>query len=161
MPFADSGADVVAASGVPGRTLFKAFQGLEGVSPMRHLRNIRLDQVRKALMRADADKNVTAIAMGFGFTHMGRSPSNIGGALVKAPRRRYGSHPAVVVGEPSRMGGSVVPTQSPGGGGFAGAHTAKAFLAKAKRRKFNHPANPMQAHAALRAMSHAFRPLHM
>jgi AraC-like DNA-binding protein len=65
-------ADVVAASGVPGRTLFKHFKDWKGVSPMRYLRNIRLAQAREALTRADPDENVTTIAMGLGFTHMGR-----------------------------------------------------------------------------------------
>lgn len=34
-------ADIVAASGVPGRTLFKHFRDFKGVSPMQYLRNAR------------------------------------------------------------------------------------------------------------------------
>lgn len=64
--------DVVAASGVPGRTLVKHFQDWKGVSPMRYLRNLRLAQVREALLSADADQSITVIAMRLGFTHMGR-----------------------------------------------------------------------------------------
>jgi len=64
--------DIVAASGVPGRTLFKHFKDWKGVSPMRYLRDVRLARVRDCLTRADPDQNVTTIAMSMGFTHMGR-----------------------------------------------------------------------------------------
>ena len=79
-------ADIVVASGVPGRTLFKHFRDWKGVSPMRHLRNARLAHVRQALLRADPDQNVTAIAMGLGFTHMGRFSVEY--------RRRFGESPS-------------------------------------------------------------------
>jgi AraC-like DNA-binding protein len=65
-------ADIVAASGVPGRTLLAHFKDWRGVSPMRHLRNVRLARARQALLRASPDENVTEIAMSLGFTHMGR-----------------------------------------------------------------------------------------
>ena len=68
-------ADIVAASGVPGRTLLKHFKDWRGVSPMRHLRNVRLAHARQALLRASPDENVTEIAMSLGFTHMGRFSS--------------------------------------------------------------------------------------
>jgi AraC-like DNA-binding protein len=79
-------ADIVAASGVPGRTLFKHFKDWRGVSPMKYLRSIRLVQVREALVRADPDDSVTAIAMGLGFTHMGRFSVDY--------RRRFGESPS-------------------------------------------------------------------
>jgi AraC-like DNA-binding protein len=85
-------ADVVAASGVPGRTLFKHFKDWKGVSPMRYLRDIRLAQVREALMRADPDQNVTAIAMGLGFTHMGR--------FAVEYRRHFGESPSQTLRKP-------------------------------------------------------------
>ena len=65
-------ADLVTATGVAGRTLFKHFSDFKGVSPMHYLRNARLRQVREALLRADPEANVTEIAMSTGFTHMGR-----------------------------------------------------------------------------------------
>jgi AraC-like DNA-binding protein len=50
-------ADIVQASGVPGRTLFKHFSDCRGLSPMRYLRNARLDKVRDAFRdRRDHDK---------------------------------------------------------------------------------------------------------
>jgi AraC-like DNA-binding protein len=65
-------ADIVRASGVPGRTLFKHFNDYRGQSPMRYLRNVRLDRARDTLRRADSDTSVTDIATQWGFTHMGR-----------------------------------------------------------------------------------------
>jgi transcriptional regulator GlxA family with amidase domain len=65
-------ADLVAATGVAGRTLFMHFKEFKGVSPMRYLRNARLRQVRQLLLRADPEMNVTEIAMSRGFMHMGR-----------------------------------------------------------------------------------------
>jgi transcriptional regulator GlxA family with amidase domain len=65
-------ADLVAASGVPGRTLFKHFRDSKGTSPMRYLRNARLEKVRHALTRAEPGDSVTVIAMIWGFSHMGR-----------------------------------------------------------------------------------------
>jgi AraC-like DNA-binding protein len=65
-------ADIVAASGIPGRTLLKHFRDHWGMSPMRYLRNARLVRVRQALMRAHPGGSVTDIAMTWGFNHLGR-----------------------------------------------------------------------------------------
>jgi transcriptional regulator GlxA family with amidase domain len=79
-------ADLVKATGVAGRTLFMHFRGFKGVSPMRYLRDARLRDARQALLRADAEANVTEIAMRAGFTHMGR--------FAMAYRRRFGESPS-------------------------------------------------------------------
>jgi AraC-like DNA-binding protein len=79
-------ADIVAASGVPGRTLFKHFKDRKGISPMRHLRNARFSRVRQALLMADPEQSVTEIAMSLGFTHMGRFSVEY--------RQRFGEHPS-------------------------------------------------------------------
>jgi AraC-like DNA-binding protein len=65
-------ADLVDASGVPGRTLLKHFRDSKGVSPMRYLRNARFHLVRQALVEAQPGEGVTTIAMKCGFLHMGR-----------------------------------------------------------------------------------------
>ena len=59
---------------------------------MRHLRNIRLAQVREALIRADPEENVTAVAMSLGFTHMGRFSVEY--------RLRFGESPSQTLGKP-------------------------------------------------------------
>jgi len=65
-------ADIVRASGVPGRTLFKHFNDCRGQSPMRYLRNVRFERARETLRRAELGRSVTEIAAQWGFTHMGR-----------------------------------------------------------------------------------------
>jgi AraC-like DNA-binding protein len=79
-------ADLVRTSRVAGRTLLKHFRDYKGTSPMRYLRDARLDRVRKALVRADAEENVTAIALKWGFSHMGR--------FSLAYRARFGESPS-------------------------------------------------------------------
>lgn len=65
-------ADLAKAAGVPGRTLFMHFKQFKGISPMRYLRNARLQRAREALLRADPEASVTEIAASSGFSHMGR-----------------------------------------------------------------------------------------
>jgi transcriptional regulator GlxA family with amidase domain len=78
--------DLVRASGVPGRTLFKHFKDSTGVSPVRYLRNRRFQKVREALTRAEPGDSVTAIALKWGFTHLGR--------LSVEYRQRFGESPS-------------------------------------------------------------------
>ena len=79
-------ADIVAAAGVPGRTLLQHFKDHRGTSPMRYLREARLARVRDALLRTDADESVTQIAMSFGFAHLGR--------FALEYRRHFGESPS-------------------------------------------------------------------
>jgi AraC-like DNA-binding protein len=65
-------ADIAHAAGVAERTLAEAFQRFEGVSPMRYLRDLRLDRARAALVAAEPGTNVTSIALGAGLTHLSR-----------------------------------------------------------------------------------------
>lgn len=78
-------ADLVQASGVPGRTLLKHFRELYGVSPMRYLRNHRLSRVRAELLGAQAGP-VSETAGRWGFTHFGR--------FAVEYRRRFGESPS-------------------------------------------------------------------
>jgi AraC-like DNA-binding protein len=64
--------EIVAACGVPGRTLVKHFRDFRGTSPMRYLRTARYEKVRQALTRAEPEESVAEIAARWGFTHMGR-----------------------------------------------------------------------------------------
>ncbi|QDW40110.1 helix-turn-helix domain-containing protein [Bradyrhizobium sp. KBS0727] len=62
-----------AALSVSERTLRKAFHGIRGLPPCRHLRMLRLSQARRALMDTDSGlSTVTEIATGFGFLELGR-----------------------------------------------------------------------------------------
>lgn len=93
-------AEIVEATGVPGRTLFTHFKEFKGVSPMRYIRNARFQKAREALLQAEPDESVTAIAASWGFVHLGRfsveyrsrfgeSPSE---TLKRRPRRARPRH---------------------------------------------------------------------
>ena len=64
--------DIVATAGVAGRTLFKHFQDIYGVSPMRYVRNLRFERAHNALLNAADGSSITDIASRFGFGHLGR-----------------------------------------------------------------------------------------
>ena len=55
------------------------------MSPIRYLRNVRFAKVREALLQAQGGDSVTAIAMTWGFTHMGR--------FAVEYRKRFGESP--------------------------------------------------------------------
>jgi transcriptional regulator GlxA family with amidase domain len=82
--------DIVVASGVPGRTLFKHFRDFKGMSPMKYLRNARYTRIRDELMRADPDASVTEVALRWGVSHMGRFSVEY--------RRRFGESPSHTLG---------------------------------------------------------------
>jgi AraC-like DNA-binding protein len=79
-------ADIAAAAGVPERTLHDSYCRFEGVSPMRAVRDIRLDRVRAQLNAADPAASVTTIALSAGFTHLGR--------FAQAYAARFGERPS-------------------------------------------------------------------
>jgi len=78
--------DITASAGVPGRTLLEHFKRYKGMSPIAYLRRARFAKVREALRSAEPEENVTRIAMGLGFSHMGRFSVEY--------RRRYGESPS-------------------------------------------------------------------
>jgi transcriptional regulator GlxA family with amidase domain len=79
-------ADIVKATGIAGRTLFKHFKDFKGISPMRYAQNARFQEVRQSLSQAEPEDSVTDIAMRWGFTHMGRFSIEY--------RLRYGESPS-------------------------------------------------------------------
>jgi AraC-like DNA-binding protein len=79
-------ADIVAASRVPGRTLFKHFKDHRGISPMRYLRTARLKKVREWLQRAEPEQEIADIAMRWQIEHMGR--------FALEYRKRFGESPS-------------------------------------------------------------------
>lgn len=60
------------AVGVSGRTLFEGFRKFLGVSPMRYLRDLRMDCARRDLLDPAKPRSVTAIATHWGFYQLGR-----------------------------------------------------------------------------------------
>jgi AraC-like DNA-binding protein len=65
-------ADIAAAAGVPERTLREGFQRFRSVSPMQHLRQLRMQRARDTLLGARVDIRIADIALDCGFTHLGR-----------------------------------------------------------------------------------------
>jgi AraC-like DNA-binding protein len=78
--------EIVAATGVPGRTLIKHFHDFKGTSPMRYLRSMRYEKVREALRAAEPEESITEIATRCGFSHMGRFSVEY--------RKRFGESPS-------------------------------------------------------------------
>jgi transcriptional regulator GlxA family with amidase domain len=74
-------ADIVAAFGIPGRTLAQHFHRFRGTTPMRYLRRARLAKVHETLQRAEPEESVASIALSSGFAYMarfaGRIPQNL------------------------------------------------------------------------------------
>jgi AraC-like DNA-binding protein len=79
-------ADIVAAAGIPGRTLLQHFRDSSGTSPMRYVRDMRMARVRQDLLRAHDGESVTEIALRWGFNHLGRFAAEY--------RRRFGETPS-------------------------------------------------------------------
>ncbi|MEV4708761.1 AraC family transcriptional regulator [Actinoplanes sp. NPDC049316] len=79
-------ADLAAIAGVSIRSLQQGFQRHVGMSPMTHLRRVRLARVHEHLRQSDPSVHtVTDIAYRYGFTHMGRFAAEY--------RARYGVVP--------------------------------------------------------------------
>lgn len=76
---------VAAACGASLRSLCQAFRAHYQCSPMVYVRQARLDAARSALQAAAPGAQVTDIALGCGFTHLGRFASSY--------RARYGETP--------------------------------------------------------------------
>ncbi|AWI80800.1 AraC family transcriptional regulator [Parazoarcus communis] len=71
--------------GVSGRTLFDGFRKFLGVSPMRYLRDLRMECARRDLLDASRPRSVTTIATHWGFYQLGRFACDY--------RRRFDEHP--------------------------------------------------------------------
>ncbi|MFO1376114.1 MAG: AraC family transcriptional regulator [Steroidobacteraceae bacterium] len=77
--------DLLAVTGVSARTLQTAFLRHRGTTPMRYLRDRRLDRARSEILRQPA-AHITEIAAECGFTHLGR--------FAEQYRERFGESPS-------------------------------------------------------------------
>lgn len=80
--------DIATAAGCSARTVNNAFQVNMGLSPMTHLRNLRLERTRMLLQTTDL--TVSEAAIESGFTHLGR--------FARAYFDRYGHLPSETPG---------------------------------------------------------------
>ncbi|MEX2123528.1 MAG: AraC family transcriptional regulator [Woeseia sp.] len=78
--------DVAAAVDVSTRALFAGFKMYLNTTPMRYLKDLRLDMVRETLASVDPrHASVTTIAMNYGFLHLGH--------FCAAYKQRFGELP--------------------------------------------------------------------
>jgi AraC-like DNA-binding protein len=78
--------DIAAAAGLSVRATQEAFQRHIGLTPLRYLQHVRLEQVRRELLRADPrTTSVQSIARAWGFAHLGRFSATY--------RDTYGEYP--------------------------------------------------------------------
>ncbi len=64
--------DLARVAQVSARALFAAFRDYRGISPMKYLRKVRLENVRRDLLNHSDQRNVTEIATAWGFLQLGR-----------------------------------------------------------------------------------------
>ncbi|CAD5109844.1 AraC family transcriptional regulator [Zestomonas carbonaria] len=67
--------DIEQAAGVSRFKLFDGFRKYFVMSPMAYLKSYRLAAVRQEILEDRAARNISEIAMGWGFTHLGRFAS--------------------------------------------------------------------------------------
>ncbi|NOZ41918.1 MAG: AraC family transcriptional regulator [Alphaproteobacteria bacterium] len=64
--------DLVVVTGVSQRSIFEGFRSFRGTTPMKYVLQLRLERVHKELLRAGPERNVTDIALKWGFNQLGR-----------------------------------------------------------------------------------------
>ena len=82
-------ADVARAVGVSVRSLQRTFQKLRGTTPMRWLKQLRLDRARRRLLNAGPSANISQIAAMSGFVHLSHFASEY--------KRRFGENPSETI----------------------------------------------------------------
>jgi AraC-like DNA-binding protein len=87
--------DVAAAVRVSTRALFVGFKTYLNTTPMRYLKDLRLDLVRDTLMNLEPHRaSITTVAMDYGFHHLGH--------FCAAYKERFGEQPRETVHNPRR-----------------------------------------------------------
>lgn len=82
--------DVAAAVRVNTRALFVGFKTYLNTTPMRYLKDLRLDMVRETLLRLEPHRaSITSVAMDYGFHHLGH--------FCAAYKERFGEQPRETV----------------------------------------------------------------
>ncbi|MGV8917197.1 MAG: AraC family transcriptional regulator [Pseudomonas sp.] len=81
--------DIERASGVSRFKLFEEFRKYFALSPMAYLKKYRLTAVRQEILEDRSARNISVIAMGWGFTHLGRFASEY--------RKLFGETPSMTL----------------------------------------------------------------
>lgn len=65
-------AELCRIAGISQRSLSRAFHAVGATTALRHLRVLRLNEVRQALLSGSETSTVTEVALRFGFSELGR-----------------------------------------------------------------------------------------
>ncbi|MFK2911563.1 AraC family transcriptional regulator [Pseudomonas sp. 3HC3] len=79
--------EVGRAVGVSRFKLYEDFKKYFGITPTVYLKRFRLEAVRQALLEGGGNGNITAVAMRWGFNHMGRFSSDYKKLFMEAPSK--------------------------------------------------------------------------
>jgi AraC-like DNA-binding protein len=77
--------DVERAAGVSRFKLYEDFKKYFGISPTLYLKRFRLEAVRQALLEGGCNQNISAVAMRWGFNHLGRFSSDYKKLFLEMP----------------------------------------------------------------------------
>lgn len=77
--------DIEAAAGVSRLKLFETFRKHTGFTPAAYLKDYRLRQARAQLQQDRSNQNVSSIALGVGFNHLGRFAIDYKRVFAEAP----------------------------------------------------------------------------
>ena len=86
--------NLVEATGVGARAIFKAFQQTRGYSPMAFARMVRLRHAREMLSAPDAETSVTLVAFACGFGNLGH--------FARDYRQAFGERPSQTMARAAR-----------------------------------------------------------
>lgn len=87
--------NIAAAARVSTRALFVGFRTYLNTTPMRYLRDLRLDMVRDTLLNLEPQRaSITTVAMDYGFHHLGH--------FCAAYKKRFGEQPRETIHSPHR-----------------------------------------------------------
>ncbi len=81
--------DIAEHVGVSIRSLFAGFRKYRNISPMRHLKEVRLERAHHDLAHTGEHNSVTEIALRWGFTHLGQFSATY--------QQRYGELPSATL----------------------------------------------------------------
>ena len=67
--------------------LYDDFKKYFGLTPTLYLKRFRLEAVRQALLEGGSNENITAVAMRWGFNHLGRFSSDYKKLFLEVPSK--------------------------------------------------------------------------
>ena len=82
--------EIARAADVPIRTLLNSFRQFRETSPMRYLRDLRLERAHAMLRRGEPHATVASVALDVGFAHLGRFSQDYAARFGERPSETLG-----------------------------------------------------------------------